>query len=62
MAGGVIAQRDPFSSSSPGFFTSTYGFTIGISGLMYGGMGVGFLLATAVGARFFDILYRRVIF
>ncbi|KAJ6595852.1 major facilitator superfamily domain-containing protein [Mycena vulgaris] len=49
-----------FFTTLDGFFTTTYGFSIGISGLMYGGLGVGFLLATAFGARFSNMLYNRL--
>ncbi|KAJ7431332.1 multidrug resistance protein 4 [Mycena latifolia] len=49
-----------FFTTLDGFFTATYGFSTGISGLMYGGLGVGFLLATALGARFSNTLYKHL--
>ncbi|KAJ7666150.1 multidrug resistance protein 4 [Mycena polygramma] len=49
-----------FFTTLNGFFTTTYGFSTGISGLMYGGLGVGFLLATTSNARFSNILYKHL--
>ncbi|KAF7316211.1 hypothetical protein MIND_00139500 [Mycena indigotica] len=43
-----------------GFFMSTYGFSTGIAGLMYAGLGVGFVLATCSGAKFSNALYQRL--
>ncbi|KAF7325718.1 hypothetical protein MKEN_00422100 [Mycena kentingensis (nom. inval.)] len=40
-----------------GFFTSTYRLTTGEAGLMYTGLGAGFVLATSCGAKFSNILY-----
>jgi hypothetical protein len=44
----------------PEFFSSTYGFSPGIGGLAYLGLGVGFLLATFTGAKFADQIYKYV--
>ncbi|KAJ7211233.1 multidrug resistance protein 4 [Mycena pura] len=41
-----------------GFYTTTYGFSIGISGLMYAGLGVGFITAASFGAKFSNTLYK----
>jgi len=49
-----------FFATLDGLFTTTYGFSTGISGLMYGGLGAGFLLATAFGAKFSNILYKHL--
>ncbi|KAJ7683010.1 major facilitator superfamily domain-containing protein [Mycena rosella] len=49
-----------FFTTLDGFFTSTYGFSPGISGLMFGGLGVGVVLATCLGARFSNTLYQRL--
>ncbi|KAJ7740046.1 major facilitator superfamily domain-containing protein [Mycena maculata] len=49
-----------FFATLNGFYTSTYGFSTGISGLMYGGLGIGFLLATAFGAHFSNTLYKHL--
>ncbi|KAJ7512748.1 major facilitator superfamily domain-containing protein [Mycena galericulata] len=49
-----------FFTTLDGFYTSTYGFSLGISGLMYGGLGTGFVLATAFGARFSNALYKHL--
>ncbi|KAF8225144.1 MFS general substrate transporter [Tricholoma matsutake] len=40
------------------FFSSTYGFSPGIGGLCYLGLGIGFLLATYTGAKFSDQVYK----
>ncbi|KAF8187021.1 multidrug resistance protein 4 [Mycena galopus ATCC 62051] len=47
-----------FFTTLNGLFTGTYGFSLGVSGLMYGGLGVGFTLATALGAQFSDMMYK----
>ncbi|KAJ7100208.1 multidrug resistance protein 4 [Mycena belliarum] len=39
-------------------FTTTYGFSTGIGGLMYLGLGIGFFLATGLGARFSNAQYK----
>ncbi|KAJ7432059.1 hypothetical protein B0H11DRAFT_1666032, partial [Mycena galericulata] len=49
-----------FFTTLDGFYTSTYGFSLGISGLMYGGLGNGFVLATAFGTRFSNALYKHI--
>ena len=41
-------------------FTNTYGFSIGVSGLCYIGLGLGFFLATIFGASFADRVYLNV--
>ena len=41
-------------------FTDIYGFSIGVSGLCYIGLGLGFLLATIFGASFADRVYLTV--
>ncbi|KAJ7064994.1 multidrug resistance protein 4, partial [Mycena amicta] len=43
-----------------GFFTKTYGLSTGISGLMYAGLGAGFVLATSCGAKFSNALYQHL--
>ncbi|KAJ6627852.1 major facilitator superfamily domain-containing protein [Mycena sp. CBHHK59/15] len=43
-----------------GFFDTTYGFSVGIGGLAYIGLGTGFLMATACGARFSNSLYKHL--
>ncbi|KAK7044726.1 major facilitator superfamily domain-containing protein [Favolaschia claudopus] len=50
-----------FFTTLNGLFTKTYGFSLGITGLMYGGLGVGFLLATFSGAEFSNILYKHLV-
>ena len=42
------------------FFETTYGFSAGIGGLAYLGLGVGFAIATIVGSKFSDRIYRIV--
>lgn len=42
------------------FFAKTYGFKAGVGGLAYLGLGVGFLLATAVGAKVGNGIYLKV--
>ncbi|KAH9943321.1 multidrug resistance protein 4 [Epithele typhae] len=44
----------------PGIFTGIYGFSIGIGGLAYIGLGVGFLSATFFGAWFADRIYASL--
>ncbi|KAJ7033665.1 major facilitator superfamily domain-containing protein [Mycena alexandri] len=46
-----------FFTTLNGFFTATYGFSTGITGLMYCGLGAGFILATTFGAKFSNALY-----
>lgn len=41
-------------------FHNTYGFSTGIGGLVYLGLGIGFLTATMFGARTGDYLYQWV--
>ena len=41
-------------------FHDIYGFGTGIGGLVYLGLGIGFLLATIFGARFADQVYLHV--
>jgi predicted MFS family arabinose efflux permease len=43
-----------------GFFSQTYGFSPGISGLTYLGLGVGLFGATIFGGRFGDQVYHHV--
>lgn len=43
-------------------FHDTYGFGVGIGGLAYLGLGIGFFLATAFGAKTADQIYHRVRF
>ena len=45
--------------TSPELFTHTYGFGIGTSGVAYLGLGVGFIVASVVGARFSDKVYAH---
>ena len=47
-------------TASADIFTGIYGFSIGISGLAYIGLGVGFFVATVVGAYFADRMYTWV--
>jgi len=42
------------------FFNTTYGFTPGIGGLVYLGLGIGFFSATIFGAKFADGIYKKV--
>lgn len=41
-------------------FGSTYGFSPGIEGLCYIGLGLGFVLATVIGASVADKVYHEV--
>ncbi|TRM67442.1 major facilitator superfamily domain-containing protein [Schizophyllum amplum] len=41
----------------PEFFSTTYGFSAGINGLVYIGLGVGFFAATLVGAKYGNQVY-----
>lgn len=41
-------------------FGDTYGFSPGIEGLCYIGLGLGFVLATVIGASVADKVYREV--
>ncbi|KAI0832553.1 multidrug resistance protein 4 [Trametes gibbosa] len=45
----------------PDVFTGIYGFSIGIGGLAYIGLGVGFFLATLFGAYFADQVYAHLV-
>jgi hypothetical protein len=42
------------------FFTKTYGFSLGIGGLTYLGLGVGFCFSTIFNAKFADKIYHHV--
>jgi multidrug resistance protein len=42
------------------FFSETYGFSPGIGGLAYLGLGIGFFLATIFGAKFADGVYKTL--
>ena len=42
------------------FFQKTYGFKVGVGGLTYLGLGVGFLLSTLFGAKAADWIYTCV--
>jgi predicted MFS family arabinose efflux permease len=42
------------------FFAKTYGFSAGVAGLAYLGLGVGFFAATLFGAKFADQIYGYV--
>ncbi|KAG6916742.1 hypothetical protein DXG01_005562 [Tephrocybe rancida] len=42
------------------FFGATYGFGPGIGGLTYLGLGIGFFIATIVGAKFADKMYKHL--
>lgn len=42
------------------FFATTYGFKAGVGGLAYLGLGVGFLLATGLGAKVGNSIYIKV--
>ncbi|KAJ3571950.1 hypothetical protein NP233_g3420 [Leucocoprinus birnbaumii] len=42
------------------FFSATYGFSPGIGGLAYLGLGVGFFAATIFGAKFADQIYHNL--
>ncbi|KAK7437926.1 hypothetical protein VKT23_018361 [Stygiomarasmius scandens] len=42
----------------PQIFNETYGFGVGVGGLVYLGLGIGFLLATWVGAKWADQVYH----
>lgn len=45
---------------SPDLFTGIYHFSIGVSGLAYIGLGLGFVSATVVGASVADSIYQKV--
>lgn len=45
---------------SSDLFTGIYHFSIGISGLAYIGLGLGFVSATVVGASVADSIYQKV--
>ncbi|KAI0775982.1 multidrug resistance protein 4 [Trametes elegans] len=45
----------------PEVFTGIYGFSVGIGGLAYIGLGVGFFSATLFGAYFADQVYARLV-
>lgn len=42
------------------FFAETYGFKAGVGGLAYLGLGIGFILATGVGAKLGGSIYDKV--
>jgi hypothetical protein len=42
------------------FFQTTYRLSPGLGGLAYLGLGIGFFLATILGANLADYIYRRV--
>ncbi|KAF9553106.1 multidrug resistance protein 4 [Agrocybe pediades] len=42
------------------FFNTTYGFSPGIGGLVYLGLGIGFFSATVFGAKFADGVYKKL--
>lgn len=44
----------------PALFLNTYHFSVGTSGLAYIGLGVGFILASVIGARAGDTIYKKV--
>lgn len=44
----------------PAVFQEIYGFSIGVGGLVYIGLGLGFLLATIFGAQTADQIYHHV--
>ncbi|EGO01812.1 hypothetical protein SERLA73DRAFT_177339 [Serpula lacrymans var. lacrymans S7.3] len=44
----------------PTLFSGVYGFSVGISGLAYIGLGLGFVLATAFGAKISDQVYLHL--
>ena len=48
------------ANSLSDLFASVYGFSVGIAGLAYLGLGLGFLAATLFGARISDQIYHRV--
>jgi hypothetical protein len=47
-------------SSFGEFFSKTYGFSFGIGGLTYLGLGVGFFFSTVFNAKFADNIYHHV--
>ncbi|TFY57136.1 hypothetical protein EVJ58_g7205 [Rhodofomes roseus] len=44
----------------PDLFTEVYGFSVGVSGLAYIGLGLGFMSATVVGASVADTIYHKL--
>jgi len=42
------------------FFCDTYGFDVGVGGLAYSGLGIGFFAATVFGAKWADKIYKYV--
>ncbi len=55
-----LSVPDSLCSSWQDFFKEAYGFGPGIGGLVYLGLGGGFILATLFGARFADQVYHYV--
>ena len=47
-------------STFANFFAETYHFNLGVAGLTYLGLGVGFFLASIFGAKFADNIYKYV--
>ncbi|KAL6309751.1 multidrug resistance protein 4 [Sparassis latifolia] len=47
-------------STFPTLFTGVYGFSIGVGGLAYLGLGIGFLGATVIGATLADKIYKAL--
>ncbi|KAI0053811.1 multidrug resistance protein 4 [Auriscalpium vulgare] len=44
----------------PGLFLETYHFSVGVSGLAYLGLGIGFVLSTLIGAKAGNAIYQRL--
>ena len=53
-------SRSDVLSTPPDLFTTVYHFDVGVSGLAYIGLGVGFVSATIVGASKADRIYQEV--
>ncbi|KAJ7634899.1 multidrug resistance protein 4 [Roridomyces roridus] len=49
-----------FFTTLNGLYTNGYHFSIGTAGLMYTGLGIGFMAATLLGARFCSALYQHL--
>ncbi|KAG8962716.1 hypothetical protein FRC03_003870 [Tulasnella sp. 419] len=48
-----------FTTFTP-LFRETYGWSAGVSGLGYLGMGIGFMVATVGGSRLLDVIYQKL--
>ncbi|KAJ7269851.1 major facilitator superfamily domain-containing protein [Mycena rebaudengoi] len=49
-----------FFATLSGLFSTTYGFSTGVGGLAYLGMGLGFFISASLAARFSNALYKHL--